>query len=72
MARFKEGQRVRLKPDPDEGWDEEFGTILEDQGDFPGVSPAQILWGVEVDEKYRVDELDDGIREVAESDLEEA
>lgn len=60
--RFNVDQRVRLMPDEAEGWGEEFGTIEE----YEGVG----LYLVRVDDKYRVDAADDGLREVNDDNLE--
>ena len=59
---MKTGQRVRLKPNTDEGWPEEFGVILgeEENGTYM----------VEVDRRYRTGKFDDGLREVLSEDIE--
>jgi hypothetical protein len=56
---FVLGQRVRLKPNADEGWEEEFGTVLDDV--FEGDGTAM----VEVDEEFAQNEGDDCLREVS-------
>lgn len=65
--KFSEGQRVRLKPNHEEGWPEEFGEVCGGE---------ELDWGnsyiVQVDEYYRnVDgDGDDGLREVTEDQME--
>lgn len=59
---FKHGDRVRLKPDPEEGFAEEFGTVVGDEEDGTVC--------VELDKKYAADEFDDLHREVDVDQLE--
>jgi len=54
MATFKEGQRVKLLANKEEGWPAEKGVVLEDYGDGTYV--------VEVDARYRSED-DDGLRD---------
>ena len=56
MAKFKEGDRIKLKANVKEGWKEEFGIV-------DGYSGGS-CYVVTIDRMYRCDELDDGIREV--------
>lgn len=59
--KFHDNQRVGLKANAAEGWDAECGTVLGYQGNE--------LYTVEVDEKYRSERGDDGIREVTEDQM---
>jgi len=56
MAKFKEGDRIKLKANVKEGWNEEFAVV-------DGYS-GRSCYVVTVDKKHRQDTLDDGIREV--------
>lgn len=58
---LKEGQRVKLLANEEEGWEEEFGTVDEYEGNG--------LYCVTVDKKYRT-KGDDGLREVMRDYLE--
>lgn len=62
MKKFREGQRVILKADPDEGWPEQRGVV-----DGPSGKTTYIIT---VDKKYREDKYDDGLRECYYEDLE--
>ena len=57
MTTYKEGDRVRLKENKEEGWCEETGMILgvEDQ---QGMYPR--MYVVSLDKAYYVGEDDDG------------
>lgn len=57
-----EDKRVRLLPNEEEGWAEEFGYIM-------GVDEDSETIVVEIDDQYR-EEDDDGIREVSFDDAE--
>jgi hypothetical protein len=61
---FKEGQKVRLKPNKSEGFPEEFGKI--ESVDDVGHGAIVIV----VDKKYRDGAEDDGIREVTPDQIE--
>jgi hypothetical protein len=61
---FKEGQKVRLKPNKSEGFKEEFGKIES----VDDVSHGVIT--VTVDKKYRDGPEDDGLREVTPDQIE--
>jgi len=54
---FKEGDRVILPGDEDEGWEEEHGIIIEKERPLD-------MYIVQLDDEYVYDEDDDGIREV--------
>lgn len=49
------GKRVLLAAMPENGVEEEVGTVIEDYGDG--------MLMVDVEPKYRVDAFDDGLRE---------
>jgi hypothetical protein len=59
---MKAGDRVKLKANPQEGWEEEFGVIL-------GIEANGTIM-VEVDNEYRTECDADGLREVTEDQLE--
>ena len=61
MAKFSEGQRVRLNSNAIEGWPEEFGHIVDVEDDNG-------MYVVQVDQRYW-DDGDDGIREVGEEQM---
>lgn len=61
--KFKQGDKVRLIPNHDEGWVEEFGTVLQGETSNGVVT-------VELDGDYRNSESDDGLREVTPEQLE--
>jgi hypothetical protein len=66
MAKFKEGDKVVLKANLEEGWSEQSGivSVVEDQIKYPG------MYLVAVDpEDDPEDEFDDGIREVHENHI---
>jgi len=54
------GQTVQLRAEPDEGWDEEAGTVLGVQVKATG----DVIVTVEVFDQYHLDEHDTGLREV--------
>ena len=56
MASFRPGDRVILAADPEEGWPEERGEVQGKSG--------KTTWIVQVDEEFRQDGFDDGLREV--------
>jgi hypothetical protein len=56
LSKFKEGQKVILLANEEEGWPEETGTVS-------AVEPKD-MYVVDLDQKYIVDEDDDGVREV--------
>jgi hypothetical protein len=57
------GKRVRLPENQEEGWNEEFGTII-------GIQEEHEVLTINLDEKFKRDEFDDGIRETAFEDAE--
>lgn len=59
------GDRVTLKADDDEGWEEEHGVVLEVQERSSGTP----IITVEIDEAERHDIHDDGLREVTPDQL---
>lgn len=61
---FKEGQHVRLKPDAEEGFPEEFGRLQCD------VHEGDDMAMVELDEEFANDDGDDRLREVTIDQLE--
>jgi hypothetical protein len=70
---YKVGDRVRLKPNKEEGWDEEFGTVI-DIGDiipkeYTGKGRSEMIV-IKLDDKYLSGKTDDGIREVNIDDVE--
>ena len=58
MNEFKEGDRVVLEANEEEGWPEEHGVFLDYEDDYPGMCM------VSVDKKYRAGRGDDGLREI--------
>jgi len=54
--KFKEGQRVKLLADAEEGWPEEIARIIEYEGND--------LYCVRVESEYLDGPDDDGLREV--------
>jgi len=60
-------RRVRLAPFEEENLPEQFGYIVEDEDEpwapFGDCDPQEVVI-VRVDRKYRVDDQDDGLREV--------
>ena len=67
MAKFKEKEKVILKANVEEGWPEELGVIVEveDQDNYPGMYVVQII-----ETPLKMEESDDGIREIHENSLE--
>lgn len=65
---FMEGDYVRLKANPDEGFPEEFGVVEWDEGE-PNAH-GQHFYTVKVDDKYREGPEDDGVREVTSDQME--
>jgi ribosomal protein L21E len=62
IKQFKEGDRVKIIANEEEGWPEEVGTVLGYSGNDTYV--------VEVDEEYRDCDYDDGMREPLVDDIE--
>lgn len=63
--KFAEGQHVKLKADEEEGFPEEFGVVFS-----VTKLPLCNMYGIYLDDKYKQDEYDDGIRECDEEQLE--
>ena len=59
---FREGERVILREDPEEGWPEESGVVEGRSG--------TTTWIVRVDKEHLLDTWDDGLREVPEDMIE--
>ena len=57
MIPFKEGQRVCLPADTEEGWDRECGEVL-------GVSPSTGTMVVQLDREFLCGPGDDGLHEM--------
>ena len=62
--KFKENDRVILPANKEEGWVEERGIVI----DIPSREYPH-MYGVQIDDIYKVDEFDDGIREVHGDDI---
>ena len=61
---FNDGDRVVLRAMPENGiFNPEYATVLEYEGDG--------MYMVEVDEEFKIDMFDDGLREVSEDQMEE-
>jgi hypothetical protein len=62
----EEGDRVRLKPQPDENQPEQFGVVVD-----MDCLNGGLMYVILIDKKYR-DKNDDGIREVSHEFVEKA
>jgi hypothetical protein len=57
-AKFKEGDKVWLPANKEEGWLDEVGTVIDVQK-----KKNEVIYGIQLDKKYITDKSDDGIRE---------
>ena len=69
VTNFKEGQRVRLAEQVEQGIPEEFGIVLG-TSDIWTTIQGRTVYVVCLDEEYRADKFDDGLREVTEDQME--
>jgi hypothetical protein len=61
MKTFKEGDKVWLPANKEEGWVDEIGTVIDVQK-----KKKEIIYGIQLDAKYYNSKIDDGIRETSE------